>query len=159
MNVAIEDISAVNFSLVYNKNEAEPLPKVTGSRQAFFVTIPVPEYVYALLPPNFESFKVTAVFFNIGINEKATLAETLGYSKEQTRSNADNFEKLKIYFMQYKKIKTSEKGFNKKIDFTQELLLKMDQQLKQNTPKNYIILDFAEDITRYVGIIDMVNNL
>lgn len=151
MNVAIEDLSAVNFSLVCNKNEAEPIPKVTGSRQALFVTIPVSENVFNMLPSNFESFKVTAVFFNIGINEKATLAETLGYSKEQTRSNTDNFEKLKIYFMQYKKMKTTEKDFVKKIACVQELLQKMDQQLKSNVPKNILLLDYAEDITRLLS--------
>lgn len=151
MNVAIEDLQAVNFSLVCNKNMAEPVPVVTGSRQALFVSIPVPENVFVMLPANFEYFKVTAVFFNIGINEKATLAETLGYTKEQTRSNIDNFDKLKIYFMQYKKMKTSDRDFIKNVDEAQNLLQKMDQQFKLNTPKNYIILDYSENITRLLS--------
>lgn len=149
MNVAIEDLSAVNFSLVYNKNEAEP--KVSGSRQALFVSIPVPEEVHNMLPLNFENFKVTVVFFNIGINEKATLAETLGYCKDQTRSNNDNFEKLNIYFTQYKKMKSNDRNFVKRIDAVQELLLKLEQQLKLNTPKNIEILELAEDITRLLS--------
>lgn len=151
MNVAIEDLGAVNFSLVCNKNEVEPLPKITGSRQALFVSIPVPEEVYKRLPVNFENFKVTVVFFNIGINEKATLAETLGYCKDQTRSNNDNYEKLNIYFMQYKKMKSNDRDFVKRIDCVQELLLKMEQQLKLNTPKNVEILEYAEDITRLLS--------
>lgn len=50
------------------------------------VLLPVPESVHSILPTKeTTSFKVTPVFFNIGINEKATLSETLGYTREQHR--------------------------------------------------------------------------
>jgi inositol polyphosphate-4-phosphatase len=90
MNVAIEDLSTVNFILVRhnsgnnsnNNNNSStassssstkksmPIPKVTGSRQSLFVYMPVPDYVYAMLPPSNGqsplnrdqiSFKVTPV--------------------------------------------------------------------------------------------------
>lgn len=50
------------------------------------------------------SFHVTPVFFNIGINEKASLAEGLGKTKPQEKSNLDNFERLNDYFNRFKKI-------------------------------------------------------
>lgn len=75
MNVAIEDLSTVNFILVRqagnNKSNASmPIPKITGSRQSLVVFLPVPDYVYAMLPPSNGqsplnrdqiSFKVTPV--------------------------------------------------------------------------------------------------
>ncbi len=67
MNVAIEDLSTVNFTLVRHKHNGNnnsassstavnsksmPMPKVTGSRQSIVVYLPVPDHVYAILPPS-----------------------------------------------------------------------------------------------------------
>lgn len=152
MNVAVEDLGAVNFSIVCQKNEIEPIPQIYGSRQALFVKIPVPEKIFEMLPQSLpESFKVTVVFFNIGINEKATLAETLGYCKEQARSNLDNFEKLKIYFMQYRKLKCTEKEFSNSIIKIQNILHKMEHLLKSNTQKNIDVLKCGQEISRLIN--------
>lgn len=179
MNVAIEDLSTVNFTLVrHNGNKSLPLPKVTGNRQSLVVYLPVPDYVYVMLPPsNGQSpfrdqitFKVTPVFFNIGINEMATLAESLGYCKEQNRSNFDNFDRLKRYHIMYKKIPQPEMkntdASSGKSCFIQSsppsllkdstvseqvianMLDKMEELLRVNTSKNVKILHVAEDITR-----------
>lgn len=46
----------------------------------------MPESVFGILPTKeATTFKVTPVFFNIGINEKATISETLGFTREQHR--------------------------------------------------------------------------
>lgn len=181
MNVAIEDLAAVNFTLVrHSGNKSLPLPKVTGSRQSLVVYLPVPDYVYAMLPPsNGQSplnrdqitFKVTPVFFNIGVNEMATIAESLGYCKEQHRSNFDNFDRLKRYHIMYKKlpipepksseaspgknsfIQTSPPSSTLKDNLVPEqvimnMLDKMEELLRVNTSKNVKILHVAEDITR-----------
>lgn len=180
MNVAVEDLAAVNFTLVrHNSEKSLPLPKVTGSRQSLVVYLPVPDYVYSMLPPsNGQSptnrdqitFKVTPVFFNIGINEMATLAETLGYCKEQHRSNFDNFDRLKRYHIMYKKIPMPEPSSNNtspgrngglqypstfamkdhisSADAIVNMLDKMEELLRVNTSKNVGILHVAEDITR-----------
>lgn len=113
MCVAIEDLSSVRFTLVrsnihrlvfwasflnlnhiqsthllHRDTKALPIPRVVGSRQSITVLLPVPEIVYCALPTKeTTTFKVTPVFFNIGINEKATLSETLGYTREQHRYN------------------------------------------------------------------------
>lgn len=72
--------------------KALPIPRVIGSRQSMKVLLPVPESVHSILPTKeATSFKVTPVFFNIGINEKATLSETLGYTREQHRFVKEKF--------------------------------------------------------------------
>lgn len=183
MNVAVEDLAAINFTLVrHSGNKSLPLPKVTGSRQSLVVCLPVPEAVYAMLPPsNGQSpmnrdqitFKVTPVFFNIGINEMATLAESLGYCKEQHRSNFDNFDRLKRYHIMHKKIsmpslKSSSESPVKNCFIQSQppsalkdnslseqaitnMLDKMEELLKINTSKNVKILHVAEDVTRALG--------
>ncbi|XP_058444865.1 type II inositol 3,4-bisphosphate 4-phosphatase isoform X2 [Malaya genurostris] len=175
MSVAIEDLAAVRFALVRSNiqrdSKAVPVPRVTGSRQSLTVLLPVPESVFCHLPTKENiTFKITPVFFNIGINEKATLAETLGYTKEQHRSNWDNYDRLKQYHIRYRKI-----PFNfvnpscsaaldtptKSIVATAQqkevlvpehavtgLLNDMEEQLRVNCSKNYRVLTLAEDITR-----------
>lgn len=49
MNVAIEDLSTVNFTLIRNNHSngnMMPMPRICGSRQAIVVLLPVPDYVY-----------------------------------------------------------------------------------------------------------------
>ncbi|XP_017055612.1 inositol polyphosphate-4-phosphatase type I A [Drosophila ficusphila] len=146
MCIAIEDLSAVSFQLVRAQGEAAlaPTPRVTGSRQALEVQLPVPEHS---LPGNGTSisFKITPVFFNIGINEKASFAETLGQTREQHRSNWDNYLRLSQYFGRYRKLGlgTVDSG-----ESLQSLLGFMEQQLRANVSKNVKILHLAEDACR-----------
>ena len=42
------------------------------------------------------TFSVTPVFFNIGINEKATIAEKLNLNGPQQKNNADNFRSISL---------------------------------------------------------------
>lgn len=71
--------------------------------------LPVPDAIYSLLPlvPSSRqtiSFNVTPVFFNVGINEMASLAESLGTTKPQEKSNVDNFDRLNEYYLRFKKL-------------------------------------------------------
>lgn len=82
---------------------------MVGSRAALTVILPVPDAIYSLLPlvPSSRqtiSFNVTPVFFNVGINEMASLAESLGTTKPQEKSNMDNFERLNEYYLRFKKL-------------------------------------------------------
>lgn len=93
------------------------VPRVTGSRSSLGVFLPVPDAVYSLLPISTTSapinFHVTPVFFNIGINEMATLAESLSATKPQERSNVDNFDRLNQYYHRFRKLNIpSEKRSN-----------------------------------------------
>jgi inositol polyphosphate-4-phosphatase len=38
-------------------------------------------------------FTITPVLFNVGINEKASIAEKLGQTGPQEKNNSDNFRK------------------------------------------------------------------
>ena len=70
--------------------------------------LPVPDYVYTMLAPDrikTMTFTVTPVFFNVGLNEKATLAHKLGQNGPQEKNNLDNFKILYEYFRRYKKSK------------------------------------------------------
>lgn len=84
-----------------------PVPRVVGTRSALTVLLPVPDTVYSMVPLKYDqhssvSFHVTPVFFNVGINEMATLAESLGNNKQQDKSNVDNFERLNLYYHRFK---------------------------------------------------------
>lgn len=133
------------------------MPRITGSRQSITVLLPVPDAVYAMLPTKENvSFKLTPVFFNIGINEKATLSETLGYTREQHRSNWDNFDRIKQYHIRYKKVMQTNAApvTPTKNDQTAELynvtelLNAMEELLRKNASKNIRILHLAADICR-----------
>ncbi|XP_055603104.1 inositol polyphosphate-4-phosphatase type I A isoform X2 [Uranotaenia lowii] len=177
MSVAVADLSEVNFTLVRSNlqrdSKSVPVPRVVGSRKALTVLLPIPESVFCHLPTKESlNFKVTTVFFNIGINEKATLAETLGYTKEQHRCNWDNYDRLKQYHIRYKKIPfnfvnpacsaaldtPTKNGLvtsqQKEVLVPEQsvigLLNEMEEQLRANCSKNYRVLTLAEDITRAV---------
>ncbi|XP_008550763.1 inositol polyphosphate-4-phosphatase type I A isoform X1 [Microplitis demolitor] len=121
MAVAVEDLHTVTFTLTrcglpHSKiddtslvNPQLPMPRVVGSRAALTVILPVPDGIYSLLPLPQSSrqtlaFNVTPVFFNVGINELATLAESLGNTKPQEKSNIDNFDRLNEYYLRFKKL-------------------------------------------------------
>ncbi|XP_067641805.1 inositol polyphosphate-4-phosphatase type I A isoform X2 [Eurosta solidaginis] len=164
MCIAIEDLSAVNFTLIRSsiQNDAltlVPLPRITGSRQSLNVLLPVPEHVYTIMPKQeMLTFKLTPVFFNIGINEKATIAETLGQTREQHRSNLDNFIRLKQYYSRYRKLQLVTPDSPSKHEphppATQALaniLTFMEDQLRSNVSKNVKILHLAEDACRLMS--------
>ncbi|XP_017773749.1 PREDICTED: type I inositol 3,4-bisphosphate 4-phosphatase isoform X1 [Nicrophorus vespilloides] len=109
MSIAIEDLRTVMFVLTRSpsptSSDPQPVPKVTGSRNGLTVSLPVPDALYSLIPNRQNiTFNVTPVFFNIGINERATIAESIGATRTQERSNVDNYERLNEYFLRYKKL-------------------------------------------------------
>lgn len=111
--------------------------------------------LYTILPTKETiTFKVTPVFFNIGINEKATLSEALGYTREQHRSNWDNFDRLKQYHIRYKKLCVGTLDAINKFEIILppqsigDLLISMEESLRTNASKNIKILHLAEDICR-----------
>jgi len=124
MIVAIEDLRSVEFTLILVESKKQkqkavpikperavsvssfPLPRVTGSRSALRVLLPVPDWVYTLLPLQeikTMTFNITPVFFNIGINEQATIADRLGLNGPQEKNNSDNTKILADYVRRYRK--------------------------------------------------------
>ena len=81
------------------------------------VLLPVPDYVYTLLPLDqmkTMTFSLTPVFFNIGINEKATIAHKMGNNGPQEKNNIDNFKTLAEYYRRFKRINLSMKQHKNK---------------------------------------------
>ncbi|XP_006615511.1 inositol polyphosphate-4-phosphatase type I A isoform X2 [Apis dorsata] len=171
MTVAIEDMHTVTFTLTRcgieprlerNSNAPfqQPLPKVLGSRAALTVILPVPDAIYSLLPlvPSSRqtiSFNVTPVFFNVGINEMASLAESLGTTKPQEKSNMDNFERLNEYYLRFKKLnlptETSSTRLGARSPLGQtlvELMTNLKASVQAKVNKNVEILQLSSQICR-----------
>ncbi|XP_030381276.1 inositol polyphosphate-4-phosphatase type I A isoform X2 [Scaptodrosophila lebanonensis] len=165
MCVAIEDLSSVNFTLIraqLSSDTSVPMPRITGSRQSLEVLLPVPEHLYNIgllsttQPPL--TFKITPVFFNIGIDAKATVAETLGQTRGQHRSNWDNFLRLNEYFIRYSKLPFQAPDTPSKLETAavtpksrqtlQTLLNAMKTHVCAKVSKNVKVLHLAEDVCR-----------
>ena len=69
------------------------------------VMLPVPAHVYLPLEQNKSTkFNVTPVFFNVGINENATIAAKFGNNGPQEKNNIDNFKILSEYHRRLKRL-------------------------------------------------------
>ncbi|XP_028035489.1 type I inositol 3,4-bisphosphate 4-phosphatase-like [Bombyx mandarina] len=105
MVVAVEDLQTVVFQLCKVGHGNPSVPQVTGARGALVVKLPVSESLYSKFDVKEHlSFTITAVFFNIGINEKASLAEALGETIPQYHSNSDNLDRLNKYYHKFCKV-------------------------------------------------------
>ncbi|KAJ8934772.1 hypothetical protein NQ314_013198 [Rhamnusium bicolor] len=162
MSVAIEDLRTVLFTLVRSPSpasEPHPNPKVGGSRNSLTVSLPVPDALYSLIPTRQTlSFHVTPVFFNIGINEMATIAETIGATRPQERSNVDNFERLNEYFLRYKKLNIPESNIGNgrtsacspQLRSLNELIEDLRNSVHSTRAKNVDILHLSAQICRQI---------
>lgn len=163
MSVAVEDLRTVMFVLIRSPspvpNDPLPTPKITGCRNSLTVQLPVPDAFYSLLPSRQTlSFHVTPVFFNIGINEMATLAETIGATRPQERSNVDNFDRLNEYCLRYKKLNIPEtsvsnvraSAYSSQAKPLSDLIEEMKASVHSSKSKNVQILHNAAQICRKV---------
>jgi inositol polyphosphate-4-phosphatase len=85
----------------------------------------------------------------------ASLAESLGYTLDQHRSNLDNFEKLKCYQAKYKKVSVIDSKYEQMLNFNEKgedsilgMLNKLGDILRCNDSKNVKILHVVSEITR-----------
>lgn len=160
MSVAIEDLRTVLFILIRSPNptvEPHPSPKVAGGRNALTVSLPVPDSLYSLIPSRQTiSFHVTPVFFNIGINEMATIAESVGATRPQERSNIDNFERINEYYLRYKKLNLPGTNIGKvritacsqPVRSLYELIEELRITVHSSRTKNVEVLHLASQICR-----------
>lgn len=126
------------------------MPRIVGSKNSLCVLLPVPDLIQSLLPSkNIAPFRVTPVFFNIGINEMATLAENLGNTKPQDSSNIDNFERLKEFCSRYRKLNLSNNSeYERQSLSVNELMNKLKVELCSNKSKNVDILQIVAEVCR-----------
>lgn len=156
MSIAVEDLRTVTFTAVRCpadiRSSHQIVPKVSGSRAALTVLLPVPDAIHSLLPLTSSSFHVTPVFFNVGINEMATVAESLGATRPQERSNVDNFDRLNQYYHRFKKLNIGEKrgaiGSFALSPSLSELIENMKTMVNNPTSKNVEILHIAARVCR-----------
>lgn len=71
--------------------------------------IPVPPTVFSALPSSASrlgliEFQLIPIFFNIGVNEQALLADKFGDMSIVNATNLQSFERLDIYHRQYQKL-------------------------------------------------------
>ncbi|KAK3099607.1 hypothetical protein FSP39_006978 [Pinctada imbricata] len=105
MVVAVDDLSHVTFKLTKSASP-EDSPVVTLDGHCICVEIPIQEDSFHKLPEGLQKgdlISITPVFFNVGINEQASLAEKLGDTSLQERTNADNVAKVFSYIEKYQK--------------------------------------------------------
>jgi len=181
MIVAIEDLRTVEFTLILVENKKKnnpipkkasgadattvasisnfPLPRVTGSRTNLKVLLPVPAWVYTVIPlQDIQKivFNITPVFFNIGINEQATIADTLGLNGPQERNNSDNLKILTDYIRRFKKMNffaSSEKkpsnirhSQNNEESLIDDLMSILKNEVSNKKNKNVDILSLCSQI-------------
>lgn len=126
------------------------MPRIIGSKNSLCVLLPVPDLIQSLLPSkNIAPFRVTPVFFNMGINEMASIAETLGNTKPQDRSNIDNFERLNEFCSRYRKLNLSNNvDCERQGTSIGELMNNLKDSLHSNKNKNVEILQIAAKVCR-----------
>ncbi|GJQ70689.1 hypothetical protein Trydic_g624 [Trypoxylus dichotomus] len=160
MSIAVEDLRTVMFTLVRcpspNSNDRLPMPKISGGRNSLSISLPVPDSLYSLIPSRqVVTFHITPVFFNIGINEMATVAETIGATKPQEGSNIDNYVRLNEYYLRYRKLNMPETHVTNgrstcstQIKPVHELLEALKNSVHSGKSKNVEILHLAAQICR-----------
>jgi len=159
MVVAIEDLRTVTFVITHASSNKGGVvsPKVIGPRSSLSVQLPVPDAVYTLLPlssPTSLSFHVTPVFFNIGINELASFAETVQGTEPQEKSNVDNFARLNEYYHRFKKLGISTETHHRRGSIhsvhgtVNELMDQLKEEVYNTKRKNVRILHLAAQICR-----------
>ncbi|KAK0077637.1 hypothetical protein PV325_003652 [Microctonus aethiopoides] len=175
MTVAVEDMHTVTFTLTrYGLpnskldstkstlvNPQLPMPRVVGSRTALTVILPVPDDVYSLLPLPQSSrqnltFNVTPIFFNVGVNELASIAESLGTTKPQEKSNIDNFDRLNEYYLRFKKLNLPTDTNSSRLSVSKltvnqslvDMMMALKNSIHSKQPKNTDILQISSQICR-----------
>ncbi|XP_057375635.1 inositol polyphosphate-4-phosphatase type I A-like isoform X2 [Daphnia carinata] len=174
MAVALEDLAGVRFLLIpasvssSNTNSSpnsikqhssipkEYLPQIHGCRDALQVMIPVPPTVFSTLPSSASrlgliEFQLIPVFFNIGVNEQALLADKFGDMSDVTATNLQSFERLDIYHRQYQKLMTEHfpgKRLNDPRFSLSDILSQLQSELASNKIQNIAVHSLAEIAVR-----------
>ncbi|KAJ2954177.1 hypothetical protein O0L34_g2411 [Tuta absoluta] len=152
MVVAVEDLHTVQFAIVNNTHRLSQVPQVSGGRGALVVHLPVSEALYSMFTrKEHMTFTITVVFFNIGINDKATIAEALGDTLPQYHSNKDNYDRLHKYYHKYSRLvhdhmeRVSSSSRSKPLE---EVMENLRIAVNNKTPKNVKVLHLAALATR-----------
>lgn len=152
MEVGVANLNQVAFTLTEAKTDQSDdlLPTLTGTWDSLVVNVPLPSENFASLPQELKDghlIQLHPVFFNIGINQKQSVAESFGDSSLQENLNQESCERLKVYCdkLRDKVPQTAE------IESLPDLLSSLDLAVESRKRKNVEVLWLAAAICRRVN--------
>ncbi|CAG5134315.1 unnamed protein product [Candidula unifasciata] len=160
--ISVEDLNYVSFRLV-PANEKDFTPKASLgsfvregaypdiSRHNIIIDMPIEKDVFSRLPRDLQQgkqIKVTAMAFNIGINEQATLAEKFGSTALQERLNMESFAKLYEYYIQYSKYYDDPLDKSLGLGSLHHMVKMLQNNVMTKKSKNVEVLHVASAVTR-----------
>ena len=163
MCVAVAALKSVSFRLIQTLDGEHPKPVVESnnmiltvhypdmSRSGYVVTLALPEAMFDRLPAELRLghfIKLIPVFYNIGINEQATLAEKIGDLTVQEEVNFENYKCMFDYYTAFVEFTDKE---NAEMPGDLEQLMRILQvEAMKKKPKNVDLLHTAASVTRFM---------
>lgn len=165
MSIAVEDLGNIKFKLVCKDDVQDLKPSleltdfVKGgrypdmNRHSIVVCVPLLSAVFDKLPSKLRSgyhIDVSPAYFNIGINELATLAEKFGSTALQEDINKMGLKKINDYFELYSKVIGDPDG-NQSGPVTgrlTDLVRQLQYNVLSKKSKNVDVLHISAEITR-----------
>ncbi|RUS89174.1 hypothetical protein EGW08_003053 [Elysia chlorotica] len=165
--IAVEDLNHVTLRLVAEteeeKTNCSAAPKanlgefvIEGAhpdinRHNIIIDMPVQAEVFALLPRELQEgrqIRVVPILFNVGISEKATLAEKLGTTGLQDKLNVDSFAKIHEYYAQYCKHFEDPLDPSGGVNSLAHRMKILQNNVMTRKSKNVEVLHVASEVTR-----------
>ncbi|KAK3774656.1 hypothetical protein RRG08_035084 [Elysia crispata] len=165
--IAVEDLSYVTLRLVAETEEEESncsaAPKANLgefvfegahpeiNRHNIIIDMPVQAEVFAQLPRELQEgrqIRIVPILFNIGITEKATLAEKLGTTGLQDKLNMDSFAKIYEYYAQYCKHFEDPLDPSGGVNSLAHRIKILQNNVMTRKSKNVEVLHVAAEVTR-----------
>lgn len=165
--IAVEDLCHVTLRLVAETEEertnCSAAPKaslgdyvIEGqypdiSRHNIIIEMPIQAETFAQLPRELQEgrqIRVVPILFNIGITEKATLAEKLGTTGLQDKLNVDSFAKMHEYYAQYCKHFDDPLDASGGVNSLAHRMKILQNNVMTRKSKNVEVIHVAAEVTR-----------
>lgn len=165
MIVAVDDLATVSFTFFSETPQNKDINLTTNelkraglypdlNRHHVCVEVPLKKAVFDQLPTrlqNGEAISVTPVFFNIGINEQATLGEKFGNTTLQDKTNEASLGKFNKYVKQYEDMPDfPDKTHQPDVHSISHLLQLLSNNVYIKKSKNVEVLHLAAELCRRV---------
>ncbi|XP_064608601.1 inositol polyphosphate-4-phosphatase type I A-like isoform X2 [Liolophura sinensis] len=151
MMVAVQDLSSISFRLEETSSVESDLPRIIPSRSGLIIKVPLSAGMAQLLPPELQRghlIKVIPVFFNVGINEQATLAERFGDTSLQEEVNVEATSMLQLYYQTYVELVGDPDTDKTQADSLENLSRRLYYDVMTKKSKNVEILWIAAEMSR-----------
>ncbi|GFR63222.1 type I inositol 3,4-bisphosphate 4-phosphatase [Elysia marginata] len=121
------------------------------NRHNIIIEMPLQAETFASLPRELQEgrqIRVIPILFNIGITEKATLAEKLGTTGLQDKINMDSFAKMHEYYAQYCKHFEDPLDTSGGVNSLAHRMKILQNNVMTRKSKNVEVLHVAAEVTR-----------